>query len=214
MSEANMKSMTILYEVKNGLYVNLTNKCNCNCSFCIRKNADCVYEETDPLWLEHEPTFEEVKAALLKKDLSKYEEIIFCGYGEPTAALDVLLETSKFIKTISTIPIRLNTNGLGNLYNKKNIEPLFYGLIDTVSISLNAPSKIRYNEIVHPIDKEKAFDSMIDFTKVCKKYVNKIILTTVATFLTNAEEEQCRKLCNELNVEYRIREYSAPKENK
>ena len=81
------------------------------------------------LWLDHEPTFEEVKAALLAHDLEKYTEFVFCGFGEPTEALDVLLETARFLKSVSDKPIRINTNGLGILIHQKDITPLFEGLI-------------------------------------------------------------------------------------
>lgn len=205
-----MKSMTILYEVKNGLYVNLTNKCNCSCVFCIRKNDDCVYEETEPLWLEHEPDFEEVRSALEKRDLSAYSEVVFCGYGEPTCALEVLLKTARYIKQNYTVPVRLNTNGLGNLYNKKSIEPLLDGIVDVVSVSLNAPEKELYNKIVNPLYKEAAFDEMLRFAKNCTRYVKSVVLTTVSSVISKEEEAMCRQLCSSLGVVYRIREYSAP----
>ena len=81
------KAMTISYEVGNNLYLNLTNRCPCACTFCIRNHADGAYG-SDPLWLEHEPTMDEIKADLSKRDLTKYDDIVFCGYGEPTERLD------------------------------------------------------------------------------------------------------------------------------
>ena len=89
------KRMTLTYEVGSGLYLNITNKCPCNCTFCIRQKDEKFYVQ-DSLWLEHEPNFEEVKAALLAEDLNKYSEFVFCGFGEPTEALDLLFETAKF----------------------------------------------------------------------------------------------------------------------
>lgn len=88
-----MKQMTIAYAVKEGLYLNLTNRCPCACTFCIRNEGDGVYG-SNPLWLEHEPSYDEVRAALEEADYKKYKEIIFCGYGEPTEALDLLLKTA------------------------------------------------------------------------------------------------------------------------
>ena len=85
------KGMTILYKVHNNLYVNLTNRCPCACTFCLRQNMDTVTHDDQTLWLEHEPTAEEVKAEFAKFDLSEYEEVVFCGYGEPTERLDALL---------------------------------------------------------------------------------------------------------------------------
>ena len=199
--------MTILYPVHSGLYVNLTNKCPCSCTFCIRQNADHVYDETEPLWLEHEPSFEEVKTAFKNTDVSDYNEIVFCGYGEPTEALDRLLETAAFVKKEYKLPVRLNTNGLGNLVNKKNIAPLFKDLIDTVSISLNSSDPDLYLKSVRPIFKEKAFPAMLDFAKECKKYVPTVVMTTVSTTISKEDEEKCAELCKELGVKYRIREF-------
>ena len=82
------KGMTILYKVHNNLYVNLTNRCPCACTFCLRQNMDTVTHDDKTLWLEHEPTVEEVKAEFAKFDMSQYEEVVFCGYGEPTERLD------------------------------------------------------------------------------------------------------------------------------
>ena len=68
------KAMTISYEVGSNLYLNLTNKCPCSCTFCIRNHADGAYG-SDPLWLAHEPTWDEIIMNLRKRDLKKYKEI-------------------------------------------------------------------------------------------------------------------------------------------
>ena len=94
--------MTILYDYKNTLYVNLTNKCPCACVFCIRKETDHL-GDSGSLWLEHEPSIDEVKGAFKDYDLSNYEEIVFCGYGEPLVRLDEVIEVSKYIRSISDI---------------------------------------------------------------------------------------------------------------
>ena len=203
-----MKSMTLFYEVKNGLYVNLTNRCNCSCSFCIRKAADCVYGQTESLWLEHEPTFAELQVAANRIDFTKYEEIVFCGYGEPTCALDILLRLADFIKARAHVPVRLNTNGLGSLFNKRNIARLLKDRVDVVSISLNAPTKAKYNEIVKPSDEEHSFDQMLQFASECARTFDKVILTTVSGTISKGEEAECKKICEEIGVFYRIREYA------
>ena len=103
------KAMNISYEIGNKLYLNITNKCPCNCTFCIRNNGDGAYG-SDPLWLEHQPSAAEVAADLMKRSLDSYEEIIFCGYGEPTCELEILKTTAAYIRSVSKTPIRLNTN--------------------------------------------------------------------------------------------------------
>ncbi len=199
-------SMTILYEVHDGLYVNLTNKCPCACTFCLRQEKDHM-EESDSLWLSHTPSLEEVLAEFDKFDMSKYKEVVFCGFGEPMEALDVLLPTARFIKEKFGLPIRINTNGLGDLINKKQVAPLLEGLIDTVSISLNTPNADRYYEIVKPSFGRESYEAMKKFAADCAKYVPNVVMTTVSTTLTSEEEQECAKICEELGVRYRIRPF-------
>lgn len=198
------KAMTIFYEVHGNLYVNLTNKCPCSCTFCLRQNRDHM-EESDSLWLEHEPTYEEAIEEIKKFDIEKYGEIVFCGFGEPTEALDVLLKLAKYIKDNFNKPIRINTNGLGNLVNGKDITHMLAGLIDTLSISLNTPNAEEYFRIVRPKFGPDSFQAMLDFAKEAVKYVPNVVLTTVDTTITKEEEEECRRICESIGVRYRIR---------
>ena len=197
--------MKITYPVHTGLYLNLTNRCPCACTFCIRQKNEKSYVK-DSLWLDHEPDFEEVRAALLAEDLNKYSEFVFCGFGEPTEALDLLLQTAKFLKEKTNKPIRINTNGLGNLIHKKDITPLFEGLIDSLSISLNSSNPEIYEQNVRPIFKEQAHPAMLDFARKAVKHVPNVTMTTVSTTISHEDEENCRKLCESLGVKYRIRD--------
>lgn len=198
------KAMTILYEVHNGLYVNLTNRCSCACTFCVRQTDDSV-GKSDTLWLEHEPTFEEVMAAFDDFDMSKYEELAFCGFGEPTEAFDTLKRVAAEAKRRWNIPVRVNTNGQGSLINERDIAPEFEGIVDTVSISLNTPNAEEYLKLTRSRYKEQAFPAMLEFAREVKKYVPNVVMSTVGTTITHEEEEQCQTLCNELGVTYRIR---------
>lgn len=198
------KSMTILYKVHNNLYVNLTNRCSCACTFCLRQTKDHM-EESDSLWLEHEPTVEEVKEEFKKFDMTKFDEVVFCGFGEPTERLDALLEVAKFVKETYQKPIRVNTNGQASLINKRDTAPEFKGLVDTISISLNTPNEQKYNELVRSIFGDKSYRGMLDFVKEVKQYVPHVVLSTVDTTLTKEEEAQCAKICEDLGVTYRIR---------
>lgn len=198
------KAMTILYEVHGNLYINLTNKCPCACTFCLRQTRESM-EASGPLWLEHTPSLDEVLAEFSKFDMEKYEEVVFCGFGEPTEALDVLLAVAKYVKDHFGKPIRINTNGLGSLVNQKDIAPLFEGLIDTVSISLNTPNAERYHALVRSKFGDVSFDAMLSFARECKKYVPNVVMTTVATTLSAQEEDQCREICEEIGAVYRIR---------
>ena len=198
--------MEILYKFHNSLYVNLTNKCPCACTFCLRKNMDHVGESSN-LWLEREPTVEEVIDEFKKWNVNEFDEIVFCGFGEPTEAFDVLIKTAEFIKKSYSIPVRINTNGLGNLVQGKNIVPMMKGLIDSVSISLNNPDPEAYNNLVRSRFGDKSFDAMISFAKECVKIIPKVTMTTVATTITKEEEEKCQKICDEIGAFYRIRPY-------
>ena len=131
------KGMTITYKAKNGIYVNMTNRCPCACTFCLRQNAPGVYG-SDPLWLEREPTVEEVEASLSKWDLNSMDEVVFCGYGEPAERLKDLLEVAAWLKKNYTVKTRINTNGLADLIWGEPTAPWLEGKIDAVSISLNA----------------------------------------------------------------------------
>lgn len=198
--------MVILYEVHSGLYVNMTNKCPCACVFCLRQDRDEM-ENSGSLWLDREPSVDEVIAEFDKFDMSKYEEVVFCGFGEPTERLEDLLKVAEFVKKTYDIPIRINTNGLSDLIYKKDTAPMFEGLIDTVSISLNTPNRERFFELTRSKFGIESFDAMLRFAGNVKKYVKNVILTTVSTTLTAEEEAECAKICKNLGVTYRIRPF-------
>ena len=198
------KKMEILYKVHNNLYINLTNRCPYSCTFCLRQKMDKV-GESDTLWLLREPTAEEVIEELKKWDVDSFHEIVFCGFGEPTEAFDVLKKVAEFIKSKYNKPIRLNTNGVGSLINKRNIAPELKGLIDTVSISLNNPDPEEYAKLVRSKYGVKSFQEMIDFAKECKKYVPNVVMSTVDTTISHEEEKKCKEICDKIGAEYRIR---------
>ena len=170
----------------------------------LRQTDDSV-GKSDTLWLEHEPTFEEVMAAFDDFDMSKYEELVFCGFGEPTEAFDTLKRVAAEAKRRWNIPVRVNTNGQGSLINERDIAPEFEGIVDTVSISLNTPNAEEYLKLTRSRYKEQAFPAMLEFAREVKKYVPNVVMSTVDTTITHEEEEQCQTLCNELGVTYRIR---------
>lgn len=198
--------MTITYTVKNGIYINMTNRCSNSCDFCIRQNGAGVYG-SDSLWLDREPTVDEIIGDLKKYDLSKYEEIVFCGYGEPTERTADLVAVARYIKSVSDIKIRINTNGHGNLICGKDITPLFKDIIDTVSISLNCANAEDYNKICHPEFGEKAYDGLIDFARLCVGVVTEVILSVVDTTISEEDIEKCRQIAEDAGAALRIRPF-------
>ena len=196
----------IVYTYGDQIYLNITNACPCNCVFCVRNNTDGL-GDMGSLWLEHEPSFEEIKEAIDNFDFNGYNDVVFCGYGEPTCALEKLLKTAKYIKDTKNTKIRLNTNGLSDLINKSECTAeRMEGLIDAVSISLNASDAEKYEKIVKPSFGIKSFDAMIKFTKDCQKYIPDVKVSVVDTI---GEEEiaKCRELCKKNEIELRVRTY-------
>lgn len=200
-----MSAMNIAYIYQNNLYVNLTNRCTNKCEFCIRFTPSGV-DKID-LWLEHEPTAEEIKNALIEKNYKSYNEIIFCGYGEPLMRFDTVIETCKFIKKTSDCKIRINTNGHANHCAGRDVTPEMKGLVDTISISLNASTAEKYQKICKCEFGEDGFYEMLDFAKKSALYVPNVVLSVVDV-IDKSEIEACRKLAGKIGVKYRVREYS------
>ena len=194
----------ILYTYQGQVYVNLMNKCDCSCKFCIRTHHETV-GDADTLWHKVDPTLEEVKAAIDAYDFSGKSELVYCGYGEPTCALDVLVESARYAKERYGLKIRINTNGLGNLYHKKDIVPRLAEIADVISISLNAPTKEAYMEITRPQFAD-AFEGMLAFAKECGEQIPQVKMTVVDV-IPEEEIEASRKLAESIGVELRVRKY-------
>ena len=194
--------MTIAYEFETGLYINLTNKCPCACTFCLRLETDGV-QPGQSLWLEREPEPDEVRAAIDTKDLSKYDEVVFCGFGEPCERLDVLLAAAEYIRDKCGLPIRLNTNGLSDLINQKPTAGLLAQHIDRISISLNAPDSETYNKLCNPVY-DDAWEAVIRFALDCKEVFPSVTMSVV-NVLETEELERCRQLCEGLGLPLRVR---------
>jgi radical SAM enzyme (TIGR04100 family) len=184
----------------------MTNRCPCACTFCLRHNKDHVFN-SDSLWLDREPSVKEVCDSIDTWDLTKYNEIVFCGYGEPTERLNDLLEVAKYIREISDIKIRINTNGLADLIWKESTAPKLAGLIDAVSISLNATNKEKYLKGVRPKFGIESYDTMLKFTKDCTLYVPSVTMTVVDVVTSKETQALCREICQSVGATLRIRPY-------
>lgn len=199
-----VQAMNIVYAIGSKLYVNLTNRCSCDCIFCLRQEGDGAHG-SDTLWLSHEPDFDEVMAAFEAFSVEDFDEVVFCGYGEPTEAFDLLLRVARAVKERYDKPIRINTNGQGSLICGRDIVPELAGVVDALSISLNTPDPRRYLELTRSRFGEEAYPALLDFAREAKRSVPDVTLTTVATTLTEEEEQECRRLCEHMGVRYRIR---------
>lgn len=200
-------AMTILYPVGDKLYVNLTNKCPCACTFCIRQNGDGAYG-SDSLWLDHDPENDEIAAAFDAVTLSKYTELVFCGYGEPTERLDQLCYAAAYArKQAGCPPIRLNTNGLSDLIHGTPTAARLKGLVDIVSISLNAGEEAEYNRVTRPSFPD-AFAAMQRFAVDCKQVVPRVMFTVVDV-IPKEQIALAQALSDKLGISLRVRPYDA-----
>lgn len=202
-----MKGLTFVYAVHDNLYINLTNRCPCNCTFCIRHNGDGAYG-SDSLWLEREPTCEEVLGEFDKYDMSKFSEIVFCGYGEPMErAEDVAFIGKELKKRYPDKLIRLNTNGLSDKIHGKPTAHLLKGAVDIVSISLNSGNAEDYNKVTRPKWAD-SFEAMLRFAEDCKKYVPKVMFTVVDV-ISEREINESKAVSEKLDIPLRIRPYDS-----
>lgn len=202
-----MKGLTFVYAVHDNLYINLTNRCPCSCTFCIRHNGDGAYG-SDSLWLEREPTCEEVLGEFDKYDMSKFSEIVFCGYGEPMErAEDVAFIGRELKKRYPDKLIRLNTNGLSDKIHGKPTAHLLKGAVDIVSISLNSGNAEDYNKVTRPKWAD-SFEAMLRFAEDCKKYVPKVMFTVVDV-ISEREINESKAVSEKLGIPLRIRPYDS-----
>ena len=195
--------MTLLYAIDISFYVIISNLCCCKCVFCVRDITDSV-GGSDSLWLDHEPTIDELKAELEKFNLDEYEEVVFCGYGEPLMRINEVVEFANYIKTKKNIKIRVNTNGLADLIHKKKTAVLLKDAIDAVSISLNAPNEEVYLEVAKPAFGIKSFDAMLSFAKDCKTCIKEVCFSVVDE-ITDEEIRQSQELADSLDIPLRVR---------
>lgn len=203
------KAMTITYEVDGALYVNVTNRCSNRCSFCIRNNGDGAYG-SDSLWLEREPAAEEILASVFSHDLTKYRELVFCGYGEPTYRLRECREVALAAKAkYPSLKVRINTNGQSDLILGTDSAELYRDAFDTVSVSLNTPDAERYVSMCRPVYGLSAFDALLKFCKNVKNYVHCVLLSVVRETLSEEELAKCERIAAECGVALRVRTYIA-----
>ena len=194
-----------VYEYGQGLYFNLTNKCPCRCTFCVRSLTSGLGSAAN-LWLEAEPGARQVIAQLEGMELKNYTEAVFCGFGEPFCALEPMLEVCAYLKSREDCPpVRINTNGLGDLINARQTPPLLASLVDVVSISLNAPTGERYDQLCRPAFGEGSFEAMLKFARECKEFVPQVIFSVVGSVLTPEETAACEKIADGLGIPLRVR---------
>lgn len=196
---------TYAYVLDGNLYINLTNKCSNGCDFCVRNERTSYYGNY--LWIKHgEPSAEKVISAVNGMgDIAKYKEAVFCGFGEPTYKVEEMVALCDYFHS-KGLKTRLNTNGQGNLINKRDIVPELKGKIDLVNISLNASCAEKYQKICRSQFREMAFDAIIEFAKICKRNGVRCRFSIVDC-IGEEEVESCKKLAQSVNIPLYIRDY-------
>jgi TatD DNase family protein len=187
----------IAYRIRDSLYLNITNRCTNRCSFCVRFHSD--YVKGHNLRLPGEPTEEELKDAI--GDPTSYREIVFCGYGEPLMRLETVRNLARWIKEQGGY-VRINTNGHGNLIHKRNILEELRGVVDSISVSLDAHDAETYDRICAPLFKN-AFQGVVSFIREAKAYIPHVQATVVE--MEGVDVEQCRRITDALGVTLRVR---------
>lgn len=190
-----------VYKYGNSMYINLTNRCTNACTFCIRNVHPGIggYD----LRLKREPDAQEIIAELEKE--AAIEKAVFCGFGEPTMRLEVLLEVAKYLKGRG-VGVRLDTNGQGSAYSAYDITPRLKGLIDTVSISLNAPDALGYQELCRSIYGEAAFGHVLDFARGCIAQGIETVFTVVDV-IGPQQIEESKRIAEGIGAKFRVRKY-------
>ncbi len=196
--------MSVVYDYFGGLYINLTNKCPNACEFCIRNFTDAL-GNADSLVLKEDPTIEEVKAELERWDVHKYDEVVFCGYGEPTERLPELLELARHIKAKYGKQIRINTNGLADLIWGRPTAPDLKGVIDAVSVSMNEADAQKYLDLCHPKFGLPSYDAVIKYIEDVRAYVPYVATSVVTSAISSESLSACRAKAEELGVVFKMR---------
>jgi len=192
----------IAYPIRTSLYLNVTNRCTNRCTFCTRESSPLV--KGHDLSLEREPTANELLTAA--GDIAGYDEVVFCGFGEPLLRWEVVREVARGLKNRGA-RVRINTNGQARLFTDRDILPEMAGIVDALSVSLNAPDASRYAKICRPDAGEAAYAAVKEFIRDARRYVPSVTATVVA--LPGLDVEACRRIAEqELGASFRVRRYN------
>lgn len=204
MQKSYLRKSNIVYEYKKNLYLNITNRCPVKCLYCIKYKWKWMFR-SHYLKLDKEPTYDQIINELKKHNLKNYNEIIFCGYGEPLMRYHLVKKIASWIKkNCPTAKIRINTNGLAEAYWGKNISKELNKIIDSVSVSVNAHNEKVYRSL-HNTKIKKPLHKIIKFIKNCKKHISNITITTIDNPKININ--YIKQLSKNLGIKFRKRKF-------
>ncbi len=197
---------SIVYWLDNSLYLNITNRCSNSCYFCLKRYKQGVSGFN--LKLATEPNMEQIIRALSEVlYMRSWDELVFCGFGEPTERLDVVLEVTRWVRSHygRSLKVRLDTNGHGYLLNPgRDVVAEFKAAgVDKVSVSLNSGDKETYIEICQPTVPQ-AYEAVLDFIGKAQKQME---VEVSAVRLPEVDVSKVRKVAESLGAELKVRDY-------
>lgn len=195
------EEVRVAYRIRNSLYLNITNRCTNACTFCAKRSD--YHVKGHNLRLPGEPGVAEVLAEI--GDPTACDEVVFCGFGEPLLRLEEVKEIARAVKAKGG-RVRVNTDGLGNLVHGRNILPELAGLVDALSVSLNAPDARTYARICPNRYGEASFPAILEFLREAPRHVPSVVATAVA--LPGLPHDAVRRLAESMpGVSFRLRPY-------
>jgi len=192
---------TLAYNIRNSLYLNITNRCSNDCSFCIKYNSR-TFDEND-LFLDTEPSFDDIMAAIAM--FSDFDEVVFCGYGESLIRLAIVKQVAEAVKEKYCTRVRINTDGQANLVHGRNIIPELAGSVDCLSVSLNAPDAETYMRLCHSPFGAAGFSGVCEFIRLAAAEIPEVIASVV--LVPSLDVEACKALALSLGASFRKRSY-------
>lgn len=190
-----------VYILNNKIYINLTNRCSNNCDFCIRRTHNDMGGTV--LWIDDEPTVEDILEQL-PTNMDDYDnEVVFCGYGEPTYNLETLDEAASYLHCIDKTT-RINTNGQSNLIHNTDVTDVIVTSCDVINVSLNECTADKYRQHCKSKFGAKAYDAVLEFAKLCKQRGGNVVFSVVDS-IGAQDIAACQKLADKMGITLRVR---------
>ncbi|MCW8919649.1 MAG: TatD family nuclease-associated radical SAM protein [Gammaproteobacteria bacterium] len=199
-TEAEAFRSIIAYPLHGNCYLNITSECTLRCGFCPKYNRSWEVQSYD-LRLHREPSAEEVLQAI--GDPTAYKEIVFCGLGEPTTRFEVLMAIARAVKAAGG-RVRVNTDGLANLREGRDVTAEMATAVDALSISLNAQNEALYIQHTRP-RLPGAYAAVLEFARLAGERGIDVTLTAIDG-LKGVDVAACEQIAHRLGVKFRRRE--------
>lgn len=194
----------IVYPIRDQLYLNVTNQCTLACTFCPKRRDWTV--KGHYLGHEKEPSAQAVRQALWAASPVGFREVVFCGLGESTHRLELVLELGRELRRRG-ISTRLDTDGLASLRVGRDVVPELATAFDAMSVSLNAGDDETYARLCPSKYGREAWHAVVAFIGSAREHVSDVTASVVT--VPGLEVEPIRRFVeDDLGVRFRAREYN------